>query len=35
MFICVIGIYQQYIRRIMVHIFKRKCLQANLAAIDF
>ena len=27
MFICVIRIYQQHIRRIMVHIFLRKCLQ--------
>ena len=35
MFICVIRIYQLHISRIMVHIFLRKCLQANLAAIDF
>ena len=27
MFICVIRIYQQHIRRIMVHIFLGKCLQ--------
>ena len=29
MFICVIRIYQQHIRRIMVHIFLRKCLQPD------
>ena len=28
MFICVIRIYQQHIRRIMMHVFLRKCLQA-------
>ena len=27
MFICVIRIFQQHIRRIIVHIFIRKCLQ--------
>ena len=35
MFICVIGIYQQYIRSNYGAYFQKKMSAANLAAIDF